>query len=145
LGGGIPIGALAVQGSLVEAIKPGGHGTTFGGNPIGAAAGLAVIETIEQLDLMKHVQLAEVEIRELLENKHGVVEVRGSGLLLGVVLSGNYAKLVEENARQNGLIVNAVRPNVIRLAPPLIVTMDEIKEGMDVLRNAITKSMEVVS
>jgi acetylornithine aminotransferase len=145
LGGGIPIGALAVQGSLVEAIKPGGHGTTFGGNPIGAAAGLAVIETIEQLDLMKHVQLAEVKIRELLESEHGVVEVRGSGLLLGVVLSGNYAKLVEENARQNGLIVNAVRPNVIRLAPPLIVTMDEIKEGMDVLRNAITKSMEVVS
>jgi acetylornithine aminotransferase len=65
--------------------------------------------------------------------------------MLGVVLSGNYAKLVEENARQNGLIVNAVRPNVIRLAPPLIVTMDEIKEGMDILRNAITKSMEVVS
>jgi acetylornithine aminotransferase len=145
LGGGIPIGALAVQDSLIEAIKPGGHGTTFGGNPIGAAAGLAVIETIEQLDLMKHVQLAEVEIRELLENEHGVIEVRGSGLLLGVVLSGNYAKLVEENARQNGLIVNAVRPNVIRLAPPLIVTMDEIKEGMDVLRNAIIKSIEVVS
>lgn len=139
LGGGLPIGACIGFGKAAGLFTPGSHGSTFGGNPVCCAAALAVLETIEQDDLLPHVQrcgaVLEAGLRAL--NSPLIQQVRGSGLWFGVVLTCDSAAAVEQAAQERGLLVNPVRPNVVRLAPPLIVTESEVEEALQALRGAL--------
>ena len=125
LGGGFPIGAVISFGQHThDLLQPGQHGTTFGGNPIAAAAGLAVIGTILEEGLLTHVRdVGEELTRELLGLAHPLIqEVRGAGLLLGIGLSAPVAPQLAAAALEAGFIVNAPNPTTLRLAPPLVIT-----------------------
>ena len=130
LGGGMPIGACIATGAAAELFGPGKHGTTFGGNPVCAAAALAVLKTIAADDLLTRADMIGKVLSTGIEGLgHPLVDhVRGSGLLLGVVLTQDVAPTVEAAAREAGYLVNAAQPGVIRLAPPLILT-EEQAEG----------------
>ncbi|WP_431818265.1 acetylornithine transaminase [Gordonia jacobaea] len=127
LGGGLPIGATIATGSAAELFTPGQHGTTFGGNPVSAAAALAVLDEIDNSDLVDHVAAVGKSIATGVEAlDHPLIShVRGSGLLLGVVLTEPVSAKVESTARDNGFLINAPAPDVLRLAPPLILTEDQ--------------------
>ena len=129
LGGGFPIGAVVSFGTEVhDLLKPGQHGTTFGGNPVAAAAGLAVIGTILEDGLLTHVHDVGQELtRELLALGHPLIqEVRGSGLLLGIGLNAPIAPQLAAAALEAGFIVNAPNPSTLRLAPPLVITAAQL-------------------
>jgi acetylornithine/N-succinyldiaminopimelate aminotransferase len=132
LGGGLPIGATIafadgafarkVDGGAAGLFKPGLHGSTFGGNPIACAAALAVLRTIAADGLLDHVKRIGERLRRGLAGHPLVTDVRGAGLLLGVVLAEPVAGEVANALRDNGFLVNPCQPGVIRLAPPLILT-----------------------
>ncbi|HCH48686.1 MAG TPA: acetylornithine transaminase [Glutamicibacter sp.] len=127
LGGGFPIGAMIVFGQENTAwLTPGEHGTTFGGNPVACAAGLAVIHTIEKENLLAHVRATGDWLREQLAGIQGIGAVRGAGLLTAFELkSANAPKLVTA-ALDAGFIVNATDEKTIRLAPPLVITTEQL-------------------
>jgi acetylornithine aminotransferase len=135
LGGGFPIGACIGIGDAASLLGPGSHGTTFGGNPVAAAAGLAVLHAIERDDLLANVVAVGEHLRGGIAALHHplVTEVRGRGLLLGIGLREPVAKRVHEAALAAGFIVNPVRPDTIRLAPPLILTPAQADEFLDAL------------
>jgi len=139
LGGGMPIGATIAFGGAAQLLQPGSHGSTFGGNPVCCAAANAVIDTIESDGLLDHVRWAGNFIRAQIDSwNHPLVDtVRGAGLLLGVVLRQPVAREVEASARGFGVLVNAAQPHVIRLAPPLVITESELREGLSGLRAAL--------
>ena len=124
LGGGLPIGACLAVGPAAELLTPGLHGSTFGGNPICTAAALAVLRVLAAEDLVRHAEVLGKSVRHGIETLgHPLIDhVRGRGLLWGVVLTAPRAKDAEAAARDAGFLVNAAAPDVIRLAPPLIVT-----------------------
>jgi acetylornithine aminotransferase len=124
LGGGLPIGATLAFGPAAGLFTPGSHGSTFSGNPVVCAAALAVLDTLEREDLLDHVRRLGERLRSGIEElRHPLVAgVRGRGLLLGLVLSRPVAGRVQRAAEQAGLLVNAAAPDVIRLAPPLILS-----------------------
>jgi acetylornithine/N-succinyldiaminopimelate aminotransferase len=124
LGGGLPIGACIGLGPCGAGLGRGEHGSTFGGNPVACAAALAVLDTIERDGLLASVTAVGAELADGVRAvSHPLLAgVRGSGLLLAVVLSEPAAPAVEAAARQAGFLVNAVQPDAIRLAPPLILT-----------------------
>jgi acetylornithine aminotransferase len=131
LGGGLPIGAMiSLDHPVTPEFRPGLHGSTFGGNPISAAAALAVLDTIAGEDLFTNATERGAQFRRGLEPAEGVIEVRGAGLLLGVVLADPIARAVEAAARDAGVLVNAAAPDVIRLAPALNITADEVAHGI---------------
>ncbi|MFD9609499.1 acetylornithine transaminase [Streptomyces sp. NPDC059083] len=123
LGGGLPIGATIAFGPAAALLTPGQHGSTFGGNPVACAAGLAVLETIEKEELLAHVTRLGERLRDgVTALRHPLVrEVRGAGLLLGVVLAEPVAARVQRAAQDAGFLVNAAGPDVVRLAPALTV------------------------
>ncbi|MFK0211254.1 acetylornithine transaminase [Streptomyces sp. NPDC090298] len=123
LGGGLPIGATIAFGPAASLLTPGQHGSTFGGNPVACAAGLAVLETIEKEELLAHVTRVGERLRDgVTALRHPLVrEVRGAGLLLGVVLAEPVAARVQRAAQDAGFLVNAAGPDVVRLAPALTV------------------------
>src|ERR1700744_3146400 len=127
LGGGLPIGACIGFGEAGSALVAGDHGSTFGGNPIACAAALAVLDTIESDDLLKNVKaVGETLANGLPAIDHPLLSgVRGSGLWLAAVLTADKAPQVNNAARQAGFLVNAVQPDAVRLAPPLILTQAE--------------------
>ncbi len=127
LGGGLPIGACLATGTAADLLSPGQHGTTFGGNPICAAAALAVLAEIDSADLVNHVAAVGKAIATGIEALgHPLVShVRGSGLLLGVVLTESVSAAVETAARSAGYLINAPAPDVLRLAPPLILSEEQ--------------------
>ncbi len=127
LGGGLPIGAAIGYGDAGGLLQPGQHGSTFAGNPVCAAAALAVLRTIEQEGLLDHVATLGKHIATGIEGLgHPTVRtVRGHGLLLGIVLTDPVAANAALEARNEGFIVNAPAPDVIRLAPPLILTTEQ--------------------
>jgi acetylornithine aminotransferase len=134
LGGGLPIGACIGLGPAGHLFRGGDHGSTFGGNPVSCAAALAVLDTIADEHLLDDVKRVGEHLA------HGLSElgpVRGSGLWRGLVLSGDRAGAVETAARERGLLVNAVKPDVIRLAPPLILTEADVDEALPLLRTAL--------
>jgi acetylornithine/N-succinyldiaminopimelate aminotransferase len=128
LGGGLPIGACLAVGPAAQLLTPGLHGSTFGGNPICAAAALAVLRVLAEQDLVRRARVLGKTLRQSIESLgHRLIDhVRGRGLLCGVVLSAPAGKEVEAAARAAGFLVNAAAPNVIRLAPPLIITEHQI-------------------
>lgn len=128
LGGGLPLGAMIAIGPAAHLFKPGEHGSTFGGNPISCAAGLAAIDEIQKKSLNeKALELGEYLKSELLKIE-GVSEVRGRGLLLGIVLDQNWSKEIANFLMAKGVLVNAPNENTIRIAPPLIVTKKECEK-----------------
>ncbi|MEU6381097.1 acetylornithine transaminase [Streptomyces sp. NPDC046909] len=126
LGGGLPIGATLAFGRAAELLTPGAHGSTFSGNPVVCAGALAVLDTIERTGILDHVTRTGERLRDGLAHHPLVREVRGAGLLLGVVLERELAARVQRAAQDRGLLVNAVLPDVVRLAPPLIVSDREV-------------------
>jgi acetylornithine aminotransferase len=139
LGGGLPIGATIAFGDTAKLLGPGSHGSTFGGNPVTAAAALAVLDTIEHDNLLQRVKelSAELTVGLLSEGAALVSAVRGSGLLLGVVLDQPVARELEIAARACGLLINAVRPDVIRIAPPLVLTDAELAVALERFGQAV--------
>ena len=132
LGGGLPLGAMIAIGSAAELFKPGEHGSTFGGNPISCAAGLAAINEIEKRSLNeKALELGEFLKNELL-NIEGVSEVRGRGLLLGIGIEKPWAKEIANYLLAKGVLVNSPNENTIRIAPPLIITKKEASKFVKV-------------
>ncbi|MEU9098817.1 acetylornithine transaminase [Streptomyces sp. NPDC048361] len=128
LGGGLPIGATVAFGATAELLKPGMHGTTFGGNPIACAAGLAVLDTLAADGVLDQVKRTGEKLRDGIEAlRHPLVShVRGAGLLLGIVLNEPLAPRVQQAAQGAGFLVNAPAPDVIRLMPPLIIGDAEV-------------------
>lgn len=128
LGGGLPIGACLAVGRSAELMTPGLHGSTFGGNPVCTAAALAVLRVLASDNLVRHAEVLGKSLRHGIEGLgHPLVDhVRGRGLLCGVVLTAARAKDAEAAAREAGFLVNAAAPDVIRLAPPLIITEDQL-------------------
>ncbi|MFB6578720.1 MULTISPECIES: acetylornithine transaminase [unclassified Streptomyces] len=127
LGGGLPIGAVVAFGPVADLLQPGQHGTTFGGNPVACAAGLAVIDTIATGGLLDQVKARGERLRSGIEGTgHALVShVRGSGLLLGIVLTEPLAARVQQAAQDAGFLVNAPAPDVVRLMPPYVLTEAE--------------------
>ncbi len=141
LGGGLPIGACLAVGAAGELFAPGDHGSTFGGNPVSCAAALAVLTTIADEHLLDHVKnVGEHLGLGLAAIDHPLIrEVRGAGLWRGLVLHEPLAPDVEAAARDRGLLVNAVRPDVVRLAPPLIVGAEDVDRAVDILTDALVE------
>ncbi|MGW1006791.1 acetylornithine transaminase [Streptomyces sp. NPDC002520] len=127
LGGGLPLGATVAFGRAAELLRPGHHGTTFGGNPVACAAGLAVLDTIADEGLLDNVKRQSETLRAGVEAlNHPLIDhVRGAGLLLGIVLTGPLAQQVQQAAQEAGFLVNAPAPDVVRLMPPLNLRDDE--------------------
>ncbi|HPY24036.1 MAG: acetylornithine/N-succinyldiaminopimelate aminotransferase [Actinomycetota bacterium] len=128
LGGGLPIGACLAAGPAAELMTPGTHGSTFGGNPVCTAAALAVLRVLRDDDLVTRASLLGKTLADGIEGlRHPLVAyVRGRGLLLGIVLTTPAGKAVETAARDAGFLINAAAPDVIRLAPPLIITDEQV-------------------
>lgn len=138
LGGGLPLGAMIAIGPAAQLLKPGEHGSTFGGNPVSCAAGLAAINEIERKALNeKSLELGEFLKSELLKID-GVVEVRGRGLLLGIVLAQDWAKEIANFLLAKGVLVNAPNENTIRIAPPLIVSQKECAKFVKIFAEVIS-------
>lgn len=130
LGNGFPIGACVATGAAATLLGPGSHGTTFGGNPVAAAAGLAVLGIIERDNLLDHVRTTgdRLAAKIMALNHPGIDHVRGRGLLRGIVLTEPKGPAVVQSALDAGFVINAPRPTVIRLAPPLIITDAQLDE-----------------
>jgi acetylornithine aminotransferase len=139
LGGGLPMGAMLVTGEAKELFEPGQHGSTFGGNPIVARAALATIEFIEKENLLENATNMGNLLIKLISQIDEVTEVRGRGLLLGVGLKNIAAKDVEAECRKLGLLLNAVNEKTLRLAPALIVNIEQVKRCAEIIEDAIKK------
>ncbi len=141
LAGGVPIGAMLAKDELAKHLVPGDHGTTFGANPLATAAGVATMNFIIDNELPAQAARASERIvarlRSMEDRLPAVTEVRGRGLLLAVGLDRDCSADVVAAARERGLLANNVRPNAVRLMPPLIVTDDEIDKACDILEAAI--------
>jgi acetylornithine/N-succinyldiaminopimelate aminotransferase len=124
LAGGIPIGACVAVGDCAHLLQPGNHGTTFGGNPVAAAAALAVIDTIEKEGLLEHVQKVGALLAAGLKDDR-VTEIRQAGLLIGIDLAAPVAEKAVAAALEEGFIINNATPDRVRLAPPLVLTEDQ--------------------
>ena len=128
LGGGLPIGAVIARGPAAGALRRGDHGTTFGGNPVVCAAALAVLDTLVRDDLLTAATVLGARLADGISALHHplVHEVRGVGLWLGIVLTAPVAAAAEAAARAAGFLINAPAAGVLRLAPPLVVTAEQI-------------------
>jgi len=144
LGGGLPLGAVIGVGAAGDLLRPGQHGTTFGGNPVCCAAGLAVLRTIAADRLAEHADVIGKEIAHGVEELHHplVSGVRGSGLLLGITLRKPVAATVAAAAQRAGYLVNPVQPDVLRLAPPLVITHDQAHAFVTALPAALDSVRE---
>ena len=142
LGNGVPIGACLARGSAAQALRPGSHGSTFGGNPLACSAALAVLETMQREDLVRKArdkgERLEKRLTDALRGLNCVREIRGQGLMVGIELDRPCTELVER-ALARHLLINVTADKVIRLLPPLIISDDEIDTVADTLRDLITE------
>jgi acetylornithine/succinyldiaminopimelate/putrescine aminotransferase len=140
LGGGLPIGALVTGPRLADVFEPGDHGSTFAGGPVQAAAGLAVLDVIDDDALLARVRRVGEELLHRLAELPGVTEVRGRGFMLALEVGPDgpaAPDVVERALRTERLVVNATGPSTIRLLPPLTVTDEEIEEALARLGRAL--------
>ncbi len=137
LGNGVPVGACWARAEVAAAFGPGDHGSTFGGQPLAMAAARATLGVLEAEDAPARAQRAGTELAARLAELPGVVAVRGRGLLLAAVLERPVAPAVCRAALDAGLVVNAPAPDVLRLAPSLLVSEDEIGRAAAVLRRVL--------
>jgi acetylornithine/N-succinyldiaminopimelate aminotransferase len=139
LGGGLPLGAVIGVGAVGDLLKPGHHGTTFGGNPVCCAAGLAVLRTISRDGLLDHVASLGKDIATRVEDLHHplVSGVRGAGLLIGISLRKPVSAAVAKAAQDAGYLVNPIAPDTIRLAPPLVLTTEQAEGFLTALPAAL--------
>ncbi|MFJ7724941.1 acetylornithine transaminase [Neobacillus sp. NPDC097160] len=139
LGSGFPIGAIIAKEEAAKGFEPGSHGSTFGGNPLATAAGLATVTHILESNLLKHVTDITVyldqQLQDLKEKYTFIKEIRGIGLLKGLVIETNALEIVQK-AINNNLLILTAGPNVIRILPPLTVTKEEINEFANKLESA---------
>lgn len=149
LGGGFPIGAMLSTAEIMDHLKVGTHGSTYGGNPLGCAVAQAVLDEVNQPAFLAGVKEREQLFREHLEgikSRHGVfAEVRGKGLLLGAVMAEEYqgcARDVLNAGVAQGVMALVAGPNVVRMAPALNITPEEIAEGMQRLDTAVGQWLE---
>jgi acetylornithine/N-succinyldiaminopimelate aminotransferase len=144
LGGGLPLGATIAFGPWAQALGPGTHASTFGGNPVCCAAGLAVLATIEAEGLLDHVKRMGERLRRGIEALgHPLVTgVRGAGLLLGVVLASPVSGPLQAALLEAGFLTNAVRPDVLRLAPPLVISAEQVDALLAALPAALDRAAE---
>ena len=138
LGGGLPLGAMIALGKAADLFQPGDHGSTFGGNPVTTAAGLAAIKFIETQKILKKVEKQGVYLMQELAVIPGVAEVRGAGLLLGIELKTLKAADVAAAFQSEGVLVNAANPTTIRLAPALIVTDAQLKKFVSIFKKVMS-------
>ena len=145
LGNGVPIGACIANSKAAEVMKPGSHGSTFGGNPLACAAALAVIDTISREDLVARA----ATVGDLLQNKFkselascdGVIDIRGQGLMIGVQLEKPCKQLMTE-ALQQGLLISVQSDHVIRLLPPLTITEEQLDTLVSVLSSLVKSFLQ---
>jgi acetylornithine aminotransferase len=140
LGNGVPIGACIANLKAAEVMKPGSHGSTFGGNPLACAAGLAVIKTIEQDKLVERAatlgRLLIDKFNTRLADVAGVVDIRGQGLMIGIQLDKPCKQLMQD-ALQQGLLISVQSEHVIRLLPPLTISETQIDTLTDTLSSLV--------
>ena len=137
LGGGLPLGAMIALGKAADLFQPGDHGSTFGGNPVTTAAGLAAINFIESKKILKKVEKQGAYLMQELALIPGVAEVRGAGLLLGIELENRKAADVAGDLQKLGVLVNAANATTIRLAPALIVTDVQINKFLAIFKKVM--------
>ena len=138
LGGGLPLGAMIALGKAADLFQPGDHGSTFGGNPVTTAAGLAAIKFIETQKILKKVEKQGVYLMQELAVIPGVAEVRGAGLLLGIELENLKAADIAKALQNEGVLVNAANATTIRLAPALIVTDAQLKKFVSIFKKVMS-------
>lgn len=138
LGGGLPLGAMIALGKAADLFQPGDHGSTFGGNPVTTAAGLAAIKFIETQKILKKVEKQGVYLMQELAVIPGVAEVRGAGLLLGIELETLKAADIAKALQNEGVLVNAANATTIRLAPALIVTDAQLKKFVSIFKKVMS-------
>lgn len=136
-GGGLPLGAMIAIGPAAHLFAPGEHGSTFGGNPISCAAGLAAINEVEKKSLNERALLLGEYLKEELLKIEGVSEVRGRGLLIGIGLEKNWAKEIANYLLALGVLVNAPNEKTIRIAPPLIITKRECEKFIKIFKEVM--------
>ncbi|HZO81382.1 MAG TPA: acetylornithine transaminase [Candidatus Binataceae bacterium] len=141
LGGGLPIGAAIAKAEIAQSFTPGSHGSTFGGNPVSCAAALAVLDALEQDGVLENAtQVGAYMLERLRKFGKGcsrVKEVRGLGMMIGIVLKGEAKSAADACIRQR-LLVNATADNVLRLLPPLTLTRDEAEAGLAIIERALS-------
>lgn len=143
LGNGMPIGACWARREVAAVFEPGDHATTYGGQPLAASAARATLAIMERDNIPQRAEHAGSRLRKLLLEIPGVVEVRGLGLLLAAQLAdGIDARAVAAAALDAGLIVNAVSPSALRLAPPMLVSDDELLEAIGILTTVLAARAE---
>jgi acetylornithine aminotransferase len=143
LGGGLPLGAMIAIGSASTLFAAGDHGSTFGGNPVATAAGLAVIKSIEKEKLLSHVDAVGAFLLTELALIPGVAEVRGAGLLIGITLDKPVAKLLTKKCQELGLLINAPSESIIRIAPALNVSMKQAQKFVKIFEEALQEVSHV--
>ncbi len=141
LGGGLPLGAMIALGKAAHLFQPGDHGSTFGGNPVTTAAGLAAIDFIESRKILSKVRSQGAHLMQELASIPGVKEVRGAGLLLGIELESLRATDVSASLREAGVLVNAANDSTIRIAPALIVTDVQINTFISIFKKVISNAI----
>ncbi|CAN2198363.1 ArgD Ornithine/acetylornithine aminotransferase [Candidatus Nanopelagicaceae bacterium] len=138
LGGGLPLGAMIALGKAADLFQPGDHGSTFGGNPVTTAAGLAAIQFIETAGILAKIEKQGAHLMQELAVIPGVAEVRGAGLLLGIELSSLKSADIANALLAEGVLVNAANPTTIRIAPALIVTDAQVKKFIAIFKKVMS-------
>ncbi|MBX6378197.1 MAG: acetylornithine transaminase [Clostridia bacterium] len=145
LGGGLPLGAVLARAEVAEALQPGDHGTTFGGNPVSCRAACAVLDVLEEEGLVERAarmgELLRGRLEDLRRRHPAVQEVRGRGLMIGIQVALP-ARNVVAAAQERGLLANFTSSDVIRLLPPLVIGEKEVEEAVAILDEALTVASE---
>jgi len=143
LGGGVAIGAMMAKEEIAASLVPGKHASTFGGNCLACAAGIAVIEAIEEYNLLKNAAELGKYVKDKLQQlkeKHLIIDsVRGIGLMIGAQLTGPGTEIVNK-CLEKGLRINCTNDTVLRLMPPMIVTKDQIDQAIDILDDVLSEN-----
>jgi acetylornithine/N-succinyldiaminopimelate aminotransferase len=143
LGGGVAIGAMMAKAEVAASLVPGKHATTFGGNALVCAAAIAVIEAIEQGDLLENAVKVGQHTKDKLEQlkqKHAIIDsVRGVGLMIGVQLTSSGTGIADK-CLENGLRINCTQGTVLRFMPPMIATKSQIDQAVDILDTVLEEN-----